>query len=57
MSQERRKGGKKGFRFGCKQKHGNSRSMYFAKRKLYLAARNKERRIEKQRLWIERKQK
>lgn len=57
MSQERRKGGKKGFRFGGKQKHGNSRSMYFAKRKLYLAARNKERRIEKQKLWIEGKQK
>jgi hypothetical protein len=45
---EQRKGGsRKGFRFGAKQKHGNSRSAYFAGRKLYRAQVNKARRIKK----------
>jgi hypothetical protein len=34
-------------RFGKKQKRGSSRATYFANRKSYLAARNKERRIAK----------
>jgi hypothetical protein len=45
---EQRKGGsRKGFRFGAKQKSGNSRSAYFASRKLYRAQVNKARRIKK----------
>jgi len=43
------KGGKdhKKYRYGCKQMHGNSRSAYFASRKLWRAAQNKARRIKK----------
>lgn len=38
-------GGKKGFKFGGKQKNGHSRANYFARRKAGLAAKNKARAI------------
>jgi hypothetical protein len=37
----------KNHRFGKKQRHGSSRSSYFSVRKLWLAAKNKARRIAK----------
>lgn len=42
-----RRKGRKSFKFGGKQKHGISRSAYFANAK-YTIARNKRRRIEKE---------
>lgn len=34
-------GGKKGYKFGGKQKNGHSRASYFTRRKMGLAAKNK----------------
>ena len=48
MNEKRKSGGgKKGYRFGGKQKHGHSRNEYFSRRKVGLAAVNKAKRIEK----------
>jgi hypothetical protein len=50
MEQRKNKGGKgspKQHRFGCKQKHGHSRSAYFSQAEYRIAA-NKRRRIEKE---------
>lgn len=46
MAGQSGKKGKKGQRFGCKQKHGHSRAAYFARAPHRIAA-NKARRIAK----------
>ena len=47
MSKQKQGGCPKQSRFGNKQRHGNSRSAYFASRQLWRAAQNKARRIKK----------
>jgi hypothetical protein len=46
MAKKQKSGSNKGYRFGGKQKHGHSRSAYFAQAELRIL-RNKARRIKK----------